>query len=145
MSGSRRVRFADWRRDRPFWGGIVLTLAGLVIAIVPLELAIRFSMVTNYVVVAGTLFAVPVALSGVFSIVRPQYAVYSGVVGIAFSITSIVGALGGFGIGTFLGMLGGSLCIAWVPEKTTDDPTTGTTSLLTETRSYCRNVVDRLS
>lgn len=145
MSGERLVRFADWRRDRPFWGGIVLTLAGMVIAIVPLELAIRFSLVTNYVVFAGLLFAVPVALSGVFSIVRPQYAAYFGVVGIVFAIASVFGALGGFGVGTILGILGGSLCIAWVPDGTSDDPSTETESAQAEPRSYWGALVNILS
>lgn len=129
MSGSRRARFADWRRDRPFWGGVVLTVAGLVIAAVPMELAVRFSMVTDYVVFAGLVFAVPVALSGVFSIVRPQYAAYFGAGGIVFAIASIVGALGGFGLGTVLGIVGGSLCIAWVPDEATDDRSTETESV----------------
>lgn len=136
MSGDRWARFADWRRDRPFWGGIALTIAGAVIAAVPLELAIRFSMVTNSVVFVGLLFAVPVAVSGLLSISRPERATYFGVVGIAFAIVSIFGALGGFGLGTILGILGGSLCIAWVPDETSGEPSAETESASTDPRSY---------
>lgn len=145
MRGSRRARFADWRRDRPFWGGIVLTVAGLLIAAVPLNLAFQLSMVTTSLVFAGAVFAVPVSVAGVLSIVRPQSATYYGIVGMLFAIASLVGALGGFGLGTLLGMLGGSLCIAWIPEDATDDPSTETDSVLAEIRSRCRGVVDSLS
>lgn len=141
----RRVRFAEWRRDRPFWGGTTLTFAGLVIAVVPLELAARFRMVTNYFVLVGLLFAIPVVLSGVLALVRPQYAEYCGAVGIVFAIASIFGALGGFGVGTVLGMLGGSLCIAWVHPDATVDRSTKSESTLGRIRSRCRGVVDALS
>lgn len=145
MRDDYRTRFADWRSDRPFWGGTVLTLAGLIIAAVPLHLAARLSMVTNYLVFAGVVFAVPVSLAGMLSIVRPQYATYFGIGGILFAIVSLVGALGGFGLGTLLGMLGGSLCIAWVPDDETDGPSAESTSALARIRSRCRGVVDGLS
>ncbi|WP_211290226.1 DUF6114 domain-containing protein [Natrinema ejinorense] len=146
MIDDRRSRFADWRRERPFWGGIVLTLAGLVIAAVPLDLVIRFAMVRNYVVFVGLVLAVPVLVSGLLSLAYPQYATYFGAVGIAFAIVSIFGALGGLGIGTFLGMVGGSLCIAWVPaDAATDGPSGFADAVPTRIRSWCRGVVDSLA
>ncbi|WP_254525191.1 DUF6114 domain-containing protein [Natrinema caseinilyticum] len=146
MSDEYRVRFARWRHDRPFWGGTILSLAGPVIAAVPLDLAARFGMGTTSFVLVGLLCAGIVFLAGVLSIARPQYAAQSGAIGVLFATVSIYGALGGFGLGTFLGMLGGSLCIAWVPaDAVWDRPSTDSDSVLTRIRSWCRFVVTSLS
>ncbi|QLG49208.1 DUF6114 domain-containing protein [Natrinema halophilum] len=146
MSTDYRVRFAEWRRDRPFWGGTMLALAGLIIAIVPLTFVFRFGMVSTRFVLVGLLSAGIVTVSGVFSLVRPAYASRFGVVGTLFAIVSIVGALGGFGLGTILGMVGGSLCIAWVPTTAaTKDPSSDTESMLSRIRTHCRDVIDALS
>jgi hypothetical protein len=146
MRDERLLRVSDWRDDRPFWGGTILTLAGLVIAIVPLDLAFRFGMATSHYVGIGLSLAAVVSLSGILSLVRPECADYLGAVGILFAVTSIFGALGGFGFGTLLGMVGGSLCIAWIPDDATaDEPSPESESLMTGLRSRCRRAVDFLS
>ncbi|WP_226004232.1 DUF6114 domain-containing protein [Natrinema salinisoli] len=146
MNDERLVRVSEWRDDRPFWGGTILTVAGIVIAIVPLTLAFRFGMGTSPYVLVGLSSAGFVSLAGIFSLRRPDRADYLGAVGILFAVVSIFGALGGFGLGTVLGMVGGSLCIAWVPDDAAaDDPSPETESVLSRLRSRCRGVVDSLS
>lgn len=146
MTDERLLRVGDWREDRPFWGGTMLILAGLVIAVVPLDLAFRFGMGTTLYVVVGLSSAGLVSLSGILSLRRPEHADYFGAVGILFAVVSIFGALGGFGLGTGLGMVGGSLCIAWVPDDApADDPSPETESVLSRLRSCCRGAVDSLS
>lgn len=110
----RRERFAAWRRNRPFWGGVTLTSAGLVIGIIPLDLALTFALVPTSFAFVGLIFAVFVALCGVFSVLQPRFASFFGAAGILLSVASLFGALGGFGIGTILGITGGALCVSWV-------------------------------
>ncbi|MGA9400852.1 DUF6114 domain-containing protein [Haladaptatus sp.] len=124
---SYRTRFASWRHDRPFWGALLVILAGLVIGIIPAQLAITFALVPSTFMFAGLVFAVFVFLSGVFALLRPEFAEFFGAAGILLSIASIFGALGGFGVGMILGTLGGALCVAWEPPETTETDTEETT------------------
>lgn len=115
MAGTHRKRFAAWRRERPFWGGAIMTLAGLLIGYIPFNLARSVGLVPSTFAYAGFIFSVFVILCGVFSIIQPDLRLFFGTAGIILAILSIFGALGGFGIGTLLGILGGSLIIAWEP------------------------------
>lgn len=146
MNNERLIRVSEWRADRPFWGGTILTVAGLVIAVVPLTLAVQFGMGTTRYVLVGLSSAVFVSLSGIVSLLRPDRADSLGAVGILFAVASIFGALGGFGLGTLLGMVGGSLCIAWAPaDAAATDPSPETESVLGRLRSRCQEAADSLS
>lgn len=112
-----RSRFGAWKRQRPFWGGVLLTLSGLIIAIIPLDLALKFALVPTDFAFVGLIFAIFVVLSGVFALYQPQFAGFFGAAGILVAIVSIFGALGGFVVGTLVGILGGSLCVAWEPPR----------------------------
>ncbi|WP_254535103.1 DUF6114 domain-containing protein [Halomarina litorea] len=112
-----RSRFGAWKRQRPFWGGSLLVLSGLIIAIIPLDLALKFALVPTDFAFVGLIFAVFVVLSGVFALYQPQFAGFFGAAGILVAIISIFGALGGFVVGTLVGILGGSLCVAWEPPR----------------------------
>jgi hypothetical protein len=115
--------FIEWKRQRPFWGGVLLMLAGAAIAYVPLQFATELAVIGGSFTVIGLVFAVLVFLIGSFVLVRPEVSTVLGVAGIAFSILSIFGALGGLFIGMLLGIAGGNLCIAWQNP----DPGTSTT------------------
>lgn len=117
----RRKRFARWRRGRPFWGGSLLVLAGLIIGVIPADLAITFAMIPGTFAFVGLIFATFILLCGVFAVKLPQLSSFFGLAGILLSIVSILGALGGFLVGTLLGTLAGSLCVAWDPPQSTDD------------------------
>lgn len=122
---SYRSNFASWRHERPFWGALLVILAGLVIGIIPAQLAITFALVPSTFMFAGLVFAVFVFLSGVFALLRPELAEFFGAAGILLSVASIFGALGGFGVGMLLGTVGGALCVAWErPESDTDEAAT---------------------
>lgn len=54
---------------------------------------------------------------GIFSYIYPQFSTIFGVLTIFLSILSIMGALGGFIIGTIIGIIAGALCIAWDKEE----------------------------
>lgn len=120
--GSYRARFDDWRRGRPFLGAVLLMLAGIVIAYVPLQFATELLLVGGAFTFVGLVFAVFVFLTGVLALVRPDLSTTIGVVGVAVSILSIFGALGGLVVGMAIGIVGGNLCVAWqpTPSSSTD-------------------------
>ncbi|WP_458185562.1 DUF6114 domain-containing protein [Haladaptatus sp. NG-WS-4] len=117
---SYRSQFASWRHERPFWGGIFVLLGGLIIGIIPAELAINFALVPSMFMFAGLVFAVFVILCGAFALLKPEFAEFFGAAGILLSIASIVGALGGFGIGMMFGVIGGAMCVAWEGPSETE-------------------------
>lgn len=112
----RRARFNRWRRGRPFAGGALLVLASLVIAWIPINIAPDTILIGETLSPIGLLFAALVFLCGIFALTRPGNADIFGVFGVLFSIFSLYGALGGFLIGTALGIIGGVLCYAWRDE-----------------------------
>lgn len=112
----RRRRFREWRSERPFAGGALLILASLVIAWVPAQFAFELLFIGGTYTVIGLVFALLVFLSGAFALMRPEMSRAFGIAGVAFSILSLVGALGGLLVGMILGIVGGNLCIAWQPD-----------------------------
>jgi hypothetical protein len=116
-------KFDDWRAVRPFWGGILLMFAGLLLAYIPFYTLDNFAFTGGtgeLIGLIGLVFAFFVFLSGVASITHPQISTLAGMTGIVMSILSVVGGtFGGMGVGTFVGMVGGSLCVAWIQEEET--------------------------
>jgi len=108
-----RTGFARWRSRRPFAGGVSLILAGLMIGAIPVRLqTIPATSGVSYSAL-GIVFAAMVLFCGVFVLVRPQLSTLVGVTGIAMSILSLIGAFGGLVFGMLVGIVGGSLCVAW--------------------------------
>lgn len=126
LKGYRRTEsvrdgFNDWRADRPFWGALLLILAGLVLSVIPFTALGSFAFTGStgeLIGLIGLFFSFFVFLAGVAAMTQPQLSTLAGMIGIVMSILSIVGGtLGGMFVGTFLGMVGGSLCIAWIEEE----------------------------
>ncbi|WP_435332995.1 DUF6114 domain-containing protein [Haloarchaeobius sp. TZWWS8] len=140
---SARERFAAWRAERPFWGGAVLTLGGLIIGIIPLDLALRFTLVPNHFGFVGLIFAILVTICGLTATFKPELSTPAGATGILFSLASLFGALGGFLIGMFLGALGGSLCVAWRPPAELEEVRENRPGLVTRVKRATNSVVDR--
>ncbi|MFC7154466.1 DUF6114 domain-containing protein [Halomarina halobia] len=115
-----RRQFSSWKRERPFWGGVLLIVSGLLIGIIPLDLAVKFALVPAEFAYIGLIFTVFVLLCGVFALAQPELASFFGVAGMLIAVASIFGALGGFVIGSIVGVAGGSLCVAWEPPAETE-------------------------
>ncbi|ELY95521.1 DUF6114 domain-containing protein [Natrialba taiwanensis] len=113
-------RFTAWRLRRPFLGGILLCLAGIIITWVPMQILPDLLFVggelTGFLAI-GVAFGVLVFLTGVFALYKPAHSDVIGVIGIALSILSLVGSLGGLLLGLLFGILGGNLCLAWKPDE----------------------------
>lgn len=103
----------EWRNDRPFLGGVLLMVAGIIVGWVPLQFTFELILIGGSYTAIGMVFAVLIFLSGVFALLRPDLSTIVGVAGIAFSILSIAGALGGLLVGLLVGIIGGNLCMAW--------------------------------
>lgn len=109
-------RFKQWRNRRPFWGATLILLAGLLILYIPIQLfAIAF--VPGSFVFIGFLFGGLIIIMGILDYIFPQFSTVLGIVAIFLSVLSIMGALGGFIIGTIMGIIGGALSIAWQKEE----------------------------
>ena len=116
VSRPRRA-FRDWRRGRPFWGGLWMIVAGYLVA----ELA----MAGLAVVVVnmpgrtwGMVLGIGLVALGLTSWFVPAYRHLLGVVGmIAGTGTLLAANLGAYGVGTLLAIIGGAMTVAWVEKQ----------------------------
>jgi hypothetical protein len=108
--------FKKWRSKRPFWGATLTVLAGLMILYIPIQLyAIAF--IPGSLVFVGFIFGGLVLIIGLCEYFYPQLSTFFGIATIFLSVLSIMGALGGFLLGTILGIIAGAMNIAWDKEE----------------------------
>ncbi|WP_255259768.1 DUF6114 domain-containing protein [Lentibacillus sp. CBA3610] len=113
-------KFKKWRNKRPFWGATLTLLASLLILYIPLHLyAIAF--IPGSFVFIGFIFGGLTLIIGILGYIYPQFSTVFGVITIFLSVLSVMGALGGFIVGTIMGIIGGSLLIGWEKEEVTLD------------------------
>jgi hypothetical protein len=108
-----------WRRTRPFWGGLLLILGGL-----------EFLWSTN-MNPFGWQFSAPgfegfmsyllpgiLIASGALSWVSPRQRMFYSIIAAVTALYALMGLnLGGFFIGTVLGLIGAALTFAWTPVR----------------------------
>jgi hypothetical protein len=116
--GPRRPsRFTRWRRTRPFWGGLLIILAGLEIFLTekaPLRVIVHVGLQG----VAGYAIPVVLVLLGVLLWVNPaQRLFYSLVAAVLVLASWLTSNLGGFLLGLLIGIIGAALAFGWVPQK----------------------------
>ncbi|MGG3469906.1 DUF6114 domain-containing protein [Neobacillus pocheonensis] len=112
---SKRAKLKNWRARRPFWGAALCILSGLIILWVPAKLY-EVAAAPGSILFVGFFLGGLTLLMGVLGIIMPRLSTLLGVLAIFSSVLSIMGALGGFLIGTILGIVGGSMFIAWKPQ-----------------------------
>src|SRR5437660_4736093 len=105
-------RFYTWRRTRPFWGAVLMIVAGMLVLWGPVGM-LSFALLPGSMIWAGVLVGALLFLMGVLQLLVPSYALMTGAIGIVLSIISLLVALGGIIIGMLLGIIGGSLSVAW--------------------------------
>lgn len=105
-------RFYIWRHTRPFWGAVLMMVAGMLVLGGPVGV-LSFALLPGSMIWAGVLVGALLFLMGVLQLLVPSYALMTGAIGIVLSIISLLVALGGIVIGMLLGILGGSLSVAW--------------------------------
>ncbi|MEV4560336.1 DUF6114 domain-containing protein [Kitasatospora sp. NPDC049285] len=102
---------------RPFWGGLLVTLAGVEILLTewaPMHMVLRIGLRG----LAG--YAVPalILLCGLLLIFHPVQRVFYSLLAVLATLGSwITSNLGGFFIGLLLGLVGSSLAFGWLPDQ----------------------------
>jgi Family of unknown function (DUF6114) len=118
-----------WRRSRPFWAGLLVTLAGVEILLTmmaPLPVIIRLGVQG----LAGYLVPVILVLCGQLMWWNPRQRLFYSILALVMSLAAwVTSNLGGFVLGILLGLVGGSLAFAWREPSTGETaPPTGETA-----------------
>jgi hypothetical protein len=104
-----------WRRTRPFWGGLLVILAGLEI-LLTVRTPLRVLIHVGPQGLAGYLVPTVMVLCGLLLWFTPAQRLFYSVVAVLMALTSwVTSNLGGFLVGLLLGLVGGSLAFAWAP------------------------------
>lgn len=107
--------FGEWRRTRPFWGGLIAIIAGIemyAITAVPFKLM----LVQGPAGISAALICIVFVLLTVLTWLQPQQRLASGLIIVVFSLASILLTnLGGFLIGMLLGLHAGASIASWRP------------------------------
>lgn len=118
--------FSAWRRTRPFWAGVVLIASGLELLLIPLpvnSMGLILHIGTGGVL--GILIGGLLIACALLFWLNPVHRVFYGIMAILLSVGALIASnLGGFLLGTLLGVVGGSLGFAWapLPEAPQDAP-----------------------
>ncbi|WP_051837939.1 DUF6114 domain-containing protein [Streptomyces sp. NRRL F-2580] len=112
---SRRRRWQRWRRSRPFWGGLLAILAGAWICVLPLA-PLKIMLQQGVAGIPSVLMGIVMIVLGLTTWFAPAQRMLAGVLTTLIATAALVlSNLGGFLIGTLLGILGGGLMFAWQP------------------------------
>lgn len=110
--------FSEWRATRPFFGGLLLALGGIIIALVLVSSPMSLLSHSGRLAIAF-IAAIAMFLCGVVALVKPGRSGLLGVVGIIALVVSFVGLPFEAFVGVLLSLLGCNLCYAW--EYDTDE------------------------
>ena len=122
-SRARWQRFKAWRRSRPFWGGLLLILAGLELFAIPLSGvlvrgAIKLVIYIGIGGVFGVLIGALLVAAGLVIWLNPTHKTFYGIAGIVLGIVSFPASnLGGLFLGMLLAIIGGATAFAWTPVE----------------------------
>lgn len=109
-------RFTEWRRTRPFWGGLFLLVGAVPIILLPLA-PIGLLIASGVGGISGMLIGaimVVLALSLWFS---PQTRVIAGIIAVLVALAAFpLSNLGGLFVGSVLGVVGGAMGASWAPR-----------------------------
>jgi len=112
--------FSRWRRSRPFWAGLFLLLSGLIILFPPfasLKLGSMAIAIQTIGGLSGALIGSLLLVCALTMWLRAQFRLAAGVAALILSLTALITTnLGGFLVGTLLGLLGAALALSWTPK-----------------------------
>ncbi|WP_030815587.1 DUF6114 domain-containing protein [Streptomyces sp. NRRL S-337] len=111
-----------WRTGRPFWGGLAAVVAGAEICAIPLA-PLEIMLHQGIAGIPSVLMGLVMILMGLSAWFAPHYRGLAGVLTVLCAAAALVMSnLGGFLIGTVVGILGGSMIFAWQPTEATEPP-----------------------
>ncbi|MDI3417716.1 DUF6114 domain-containing protein [Streptomyces luteolus] len=113
----RRAALRRWRRRRPFWGGLLLIAAGAELLLAPLSpLGVLLSLGVGGI--AAVVIGLALMLAGGFLWAAPHTRAYVSLNALLLSVAAFaVTNLGGFLVGSLLGVAGSALGFAWTPVR----------------------------
>lgn len=112
-----RPWFRAFRRTRPFWGGLWTMLAGVWI-IRAMNFGLGMAITGGWDYSAGYTLGGALILFGAVAWFAPHYKGLVGILAFAVALIAFVAAnLGGYLIGTVLGIVGGSMIWAWGEKR----------------------------
>ncbi|WP_191872653.1 DUF6114 domain-containing protein [Streptomyces filipinensis] len=112
-----RAAFRGWRARRPFWGGLLLTLAGGEILLTE-KASLKVVMHIGMQGLAGYLLPTVMALLGLLILFNPTQRLFYSLTGVLVSLgTWLTSNLGGFFLGLLLGVTGCCLAFGWLPDQ----------------------------
>ncbi|MFH8574343.1 DUF6114 domain-containing protein [Streptomyces sp. NPDC017993] len=114
------ARWRRWRKGRPFWGGLAAVLAGAEICALPLA-PLKIMLQQGIAGIPSVLMGLVMILMGLSAWFAPHYRGLAGILTVLGAAAALVMSnLGGFLIGTVLGILGGAMIFAWQPIPTAE-------------------------
>ena len=120
---ARMQQWREWRRSRPFWGGLLLVLSGLELFALPLSGvlvhgAIKLVIYIGIGGVFGVLIGALLVVAGLVTWFNPVHKTFYSIAGIVLGIVSFPASnLGGLFIGMLLAIIGGAIAFAWTPVE----------------------------
>ncbi|MCX5330628.1 MULTISPECIES: DUF6114 domain-containing protein [unclassified Streptomyces] len=112
-----RSAFRAWRADRPFWGGLLLTLGGAWILLTE-KASLKVIMHIGMQGLAGYLLPALMVVLGLLILFNPTQRLFYSITGVLLTLgTWLTSNLGGFFIGLLLGVVGSCMTFGWLPDQ----------------------------
>ncbi|MER6031263.1 DUF6114 domain-containing protein [Streptomyces sp. NPDC001851] len=112
-----RAAFRGWRARRPFWGGLLLALAGGEILLTE-KASLKVVTHIGMQGLAGYLLPTLLGLLGLLVLFNPAQRLFYSLTGVLVSLgTWVTSNLGGFFVGLLLGITGSCLTFGWLPDQ----------------------------
>jgi hypothetical protein len=120
-----RSWFRAWRRTRPFWGALWVIMAGAWI-IYWMSFDIGIALTGGWSYSAGYVMGGGLIMFGLVTWLAPHYKSLAGIVAFLIALGAFPTAnLGGFVLGSVLGIIGGSMIWSWGEKKPSERVTSG--------------------
>lgn len=112
-----RLWFRAWRRTRPFWGALWTALAGAEI-IRLMSFSFGLALTGGWAYSAGYVMGGGLILMALTSVLAPHYKSLAGILAFLLALGAFPTAnLGGYLLGSVLGIIGSSMIWSWGPKK----------------------------
>ncbi|WP_430498752.1 DUF6114 domain-containing protein [Micromonospora trifolii] len=110
--------FRRWQRSRPFWGGLLIVLAGLEMFASTRMTLNGLSFHSGATGLLSLLIPIILVTCGLLLWFTPAQRLFYSVVAAVTAVYSLIGLnLGGFFVGLLLGIVGSALAFAWTPIR----------------------------
>ncbi|KKD05426.1 DUF6114 domain-containing protein [Streptomyces sp. WM6386] len=112
-----RSAFRAWRADRPFSGGLLLTLGGAWILLTE-KASLKVILHIGMQGLAGYLLPALMVVLGLLILFNPAQRLFYSITGVLLALgTWLTSNLGGFFVGLLLGVVGSCMTFGWLPDQ----------------------------